>query len=61
MKATGALAKQAFDAASKCVKEGLFEDARFFIRDNPPSDQRIIERRIEQAMANDANRSHRET
>ena len=60
MKATGALAKQAFDAASKCVRDGLFEDARFFIRDNPPSDQRIIEKRIADTMANDANGSHRE-
>jgi len=53
--------KEAFDIAVAAIKAGDYLRAREIIRNNPKSDQRIIEHRIEQAMANDANRNNSET
>ena len=47
--------RAAFEAAVRAIKLGQYEAAKAFVQFNPPSDQRIIEKRIEQAMANDAN------
>ena len=61
MKKIDALARMNFDEAKVRIKDGEYETARYLVQFNPPSDQRIIERRIEQAMANDANRNNSET
>ena len=43
--------KEAFDIAVAAIKVGDYLRAREIIRNNPKSDQRIIERRIEQAIS----------
>ena len=53
--------RETFEAAVRYIKLGDYEKAICSVANNPPSDQRIIERRIEQAMANDANRNNSET
>ena len=49
--------RDAFENALQLIKVGRYKLAKLAVKNNPPSDQRIIERRIEQAMANDANRN----
>ena len=51
--------RETFEAAVRAIKLGQYEAAKAFVQFNPPSDQRIIKRRIEQAMASDANRNDR--
>ena len=51
--------RETFEAAVGAIKLREYEKALAFVQFNPPSDQRIIERRIEQTMANDANRGDR--
>ena len=51
--------RETFEEAIAYIKLRDYEQARKCVQFNPPSDQRIIERRIEQAMANDANRNDR--
>ena len=42
---------ETFEAAVRYIKAGDYVKAIYVIKSNQPSDQRIIERRIEQAMA----------
>ena len=51
--------RETFEAAVRAIKLGQYEAAKAFVQFNPPSDQRIIEKRIQEAMANDANRNDR--
>ena len=51
--------RETFENALQLIKVGRYKQAKLAVKNNPPSDQRIIEKRIEQAMANDANRNDR--
>ena len=57
---SGTEAREAFEQALFAIKNGLFTTALALMIDNPPSDQRIIEKRIADAMANDANSAERQ-
>ena len=50
--------RETFENALQMIKVGRYKLAKLAVKNNPPSDQRIIKRRIEQAMANDANRNY---
>jgi len=50
-------ARETFETAVHAIKLGEYEIAKALVQFNPPSDQRIIEKRIQEAMANDANRN----
>ena len=43
--------RDAFENALQLIKVGRYKTARLVVKNNPPSDQKIIERRIEQEMA----------
>jgi len=53
-------ARETFEAAVRYIKLGDYEKAICSVANNPPSDQRIIEKRIQEAMANDANRTEQQ-
>jgi len=43
--------RETFEAAVRAIKLGHYEAAKTFVQFNPPSDQRIIKKRIQEAMA----------
>jgi len=51
--------RECFEHALKLIKEGQYDAANAQVILNPLSDQRIIEKRIQEAMANDANSTER--
>jgi len=44
--------RDAFENALQLIEVGRYKLAKLAVKNNPPSDQRIIEKRIQEAMAN---------
>ena len=47
-----------FAKATQLIRSGDYDEARKVVQNNPPSDQRIIARRIEDSKNANANRSN---